>query len=127
MSKAIEWDGILTCPMETKNINNAIKWYEEVLGFELMYKVDEIGWCELKTPINNVHLGLSQVESPKVEGGATLTFGVKDVEAAKARVDAHQVKTDGDIVVYPGMVKLLTFYDPDGNKLMFAEDISPKV
>jgi catechol 2,3-dioxygenase-like lactoylglutathione lyase family enzyme len=124
MSKALDWDGILTCPMEAKDMEASIKWYEDVLGFELMYRVDEIGWCEMKTPVANVHLGLSQVEAPKVEGGATLTFGVKDVEAAKAHVEGHDVRTDGDIVTYPGMVKLLTFYDPDGNKLMFAQDIS---
>ena len=54
-------------------------------------------------------------------GGATLTFGVKDIEAAKAELVAKGVRLDGDINDIPGLVRLLTFYDPDDNALMFYQ------
>ena len=55
-------------------------------------------------------------------GGATLTFGVTDIEAAKAVLDAEGIRQDGDIVEIPGLVRLLTFFDPDDNALMFYEE-----
>ena len=71
-----------------------------------------------------VNVGLSQVEEPGGKGGATLTFGVTDLDAAKAALDAKGVRQDGPIQEIPGMVRLLTFYDPDDNALMFYQDLS---
>jgi CreA protein len=34
------------------------------------------------------------------------------------------VKFDGEIDVVEAMVKTATFYDPDGNALMLAEDLT---
>jgi hypothetical protein len=33
------------------------------------------------------------------------------------------VRFDGDTMTIEGMVKLATFYDLDGNKLMFSENL----
>ena len=55
-------------------------------------------------------------------GGAKLSFGVIDVEAARARLRSHGVPT-GEIVELPELVKLLEFTDPDGNRLMFHQDL----
>ncbi|HEY0131680.1 MAG TPA: hypothetical protein VGB57_09765, partial [Allosphingosinicella sp.] len=80
-------------------------------------------WCELKTGVDRVNLGLSQVEEAGGKGGATLTFGVEDIEAAKAELDSLGIRQDGAILEIPGMVRLLTFYDPDHNALMLYEDL----
>jgi ubiquinone biosynthesis protein UbiJ len=48
---------------------------------------------------------------------------VFEVASAKAQLDAHRVKQDGDIQIVPDMVKLITFYDPDGNAMMFAQSL----
>jgi predicted enzyme related to lactoylglutathione lyase len=69
-------------------------------------------------------VGLSQVEKPKVEGGPTLTWGVKDIEAARAELEGKGVKFDGETRVIPEMVKLATFFDPDGNHLMFYQSLA---
>ncbi|WP_338426794.1 VOC family protein [Sphingopyxis kveilinensis] len=88
---------------------------------ELLYRADDIGWCELKTPMAGVNIGLSQVENVVQGGGATNVFEVADIAEAKAHLDAQGVRQDGEIPHTPGMVKLLTFYDPDGNSFMFSQ------
>jgi predicted enzyme related to lactoylglutathione lyase len=47
---------------------------------------------------------------------------VVDIDEAKAALDAAGVRQDGEIQEIPGLVRLLTFYDPDGNALMFYQD-----
>jgi len=124
MTNDLGFDGGLTCAMECADLDKAIKWYEEVLGFSQLFRVDEIGWSELESPVARVNIGLSQVETPAVRGGATLTFGVSNIEGARKTLESRGVSFDGDTVVYPGMVSLATFYDPDGNKLMLYHDLS---
>lgn len=121
---AISYDGGLTCALSITSLDRSIPWYETVLGMTLMYRMDEIAWCELTSSVARVSIGLSQVESAGGPGGATLTFGVTDLDAAKAALDAAGVRQDGPINEIPGMVRLLTFYDPDGNALMFYQDMS---
>ncbi|MCA1198041.1 VOC family protein [Sphingomonas sp. R647] len=121
---AISYDGGLTCALSVTSLDRSIPWYENVLGMTLMYRMDEIAWCELTSSVARVSVGLSQVESAGGPGGATLTFGVTDLDTAKAALDAAGVRQDGPINEIPGMVRLLTFYDPDGNALMFYQDLS---
>ncbi|MGP1352073.1 MAG: VOC family protein [Parasphingopyxis sp.] len=119
----IDFDGGLTCTLGVSDLDRSIDWYEKMLGFTLLYRVDEIGWCEVATAVDNVAMGLSQVESVAVGGGVTPTFGTTDIEAAKADLDAKGVRQDGPIQDVPGMVRLLTFYDPDDNPLMLYQDM----
>ena len=124
MADKIEFDGGLTAALGVKDMDAAIKWYSGVLGFELIYRMDEMAWCELKSPVARVQIGLSQVEDLQVEGGATLTFGVKDIGAARSTLEGQQVRFDGDTQTIPGMVSLATFFDPDGNKMMLYQDLA---
>lgn len=114
----------LTASMGVTNLDASIDWYQSVLGFTLMYRTDEIGWCELATAVPGVSVGLSQNESVTQGGGATNVWGVADILAAKAHLDAHGVRQDGDIQHIPGLVKLLTFYDPYGNAMMLSENLA---
>lgn len=120
----IDYDGGLACALNVTSFDRSIDWYTSVLGMKLLYRMDDIAWCELETSVARVTVGLSQVETVAVGGGATLTFGVTDIEAAKAALDAAGVRQDGPIADVPGMVRYLTFYDPDGNALMFYQDMS---
>ena len=121
---AIDYDGGLTCALGVKNLEAGVAWYRDVLGFVPLYVREDIAWGELTTGVAKVNVGLSQVEEPGGKGGATLTFGVTDLDAAKADLDAKGVRQDGPIQEIPGMVRLLTFYDPDDNALMFYQDMS---
>ena len=124
MATDIGYDGGLTCAMSCSDLDASIQWYQEVLGFTLLYKVDDMAWAELSSPVERVNVGLSQVESPEVKGGATLTWGVKDIDGSRSALEAKNVRFDGDTLTVPDMVKLATFFDPDGNKLMLFQDLS---
>lgn len=113
----------LTASMGVTNLDRSIKWYETVLGLKLLYRADEIGWCEMTSHVKGVNVGLSQNESVAKGGGATNVWSVSDIDQAKAHLDAHGVKQDGEIQHIPNLVKLLTFFDPDGNAMMFAQSL----
>lgn len=113
----------LTASMGVTSLDTSIDWYQSVLGFNLLYRADEIGWCELSTHMTGVNVGLSENREVAQGGGATNVWGVTDIEAAKARLDAHGVRLDGDIQTIPDLVKLLTFYDPDGNAMMLSQSL----
>ncbi len=120
----IDYDGGLTCAIGVASLDRSIAWYQDVLGFTLLYRREDMAWCELSTGVDRVNVGLSQNEELGGKGGATLTFGVTDLDAAKVALDGHGVRQDGPIQEIPGMVRLLTFYDPDDNALMFYQDLS---
>lgn len=118
---AISYDGGLTCALGVTDLERSIAWYRDRLGFDLLYRRDDIGWAELTTAVGNVNIGLSERREAGGPGGATLTFGVTDIEAARAELDAAGVRRDGDIVEIAGLVRLLTFFDPDDNALMLYQ------
>ena len=118
---ALDFVQELTASMGVTDLDRSIDWYQNVLGCTLLYRVDEIGWCEMQTHMEGVRIGLSQNQSVVQGGGATNVWSVANILAAKAHLDNHGVRQDGDIQHIPGLVKLLTFFDPDGNAMMFAE------
>lgn len=119
----LDYEPELTCSLGVTDIERSIAWYSDILGFKLLYRADDIGWCELATGVPGVNVGLSQNESVSQGGGATNVWAVKNIEAAKAVLDAANVRQDGDIQHIPGLVKLITFYDLDGNQMMLSESL----
>jgi catechol 2,3-dioxygenase-like lactoylglutathione lyase family enzyme len=122
-AKALGYDGTVVVSMGVSNLDKAIEWYGEVLGFELSYKMEDIGWCEMKSATTGLTFGLSQVEKVK-PGDTTPTLGIKDIEQARGHLEAHQVRFDGPTQTIAGLVKLATFYDPDGNSFMLAQTLA---
>jgi predicted enzyme related to lactoylglutathione lyase len=120
---ALDYVPELTASMGVTDIDRAIDWYRTVLGFTLLYRADDIGWCELSTGVPDVNIGLSQVETVPAGGGATNVWGVADIDAAKMHLDHHGVRQDGGIQHIPNFVKLITFFDPDGNAMMLSENL----
>jgi catechol 2,3-dioxygenase-like lactoylglutathione lyase family enzyme len=123
MASALGYDGGLTCALGVRDLDRSIEWYRDVLGFELLYKLDDLRWCELRSPVERVNVGLSEVEEAGGRGGATLTFGVRDLDAARRRLEEGGVRFDGESRTIEGMVRLATFFDPDGNALMLYQDL----
>ena len=108
------------------DLDRAIEWYKDALGLELVYKLDQYGWCEMSTATKHATIGLGQNEDLKT-GGATPTFGVQDIDAARKHLESKDVRFDGDTYEIEGMVKLATFYDPDGNSYMLAESLTTEI
>lgn len=125
MPSPIGYDGGLTCALFVTNLDRSIKWYQDVLGFTLLYKVDDMKWAELATEVQRVNVGLGEDPGFKAGKGTKLTFGVKDIAKARAALEKKNVRFDGETMTIPGMVSLATFFDPDGNTLMFYQDLAP--
>ena len=65
----------LTASMGVTSLDTSIEWYQSVLGFTLLYRADEIGWCELTTHMAGVNVGLSENREVAQGGGATNVWG----------------------------------------------------
>jgi predicted enzyme related to lactoylglutathione lyase len=120
---ALDYVAELTASMAVSDLDASVAWYERVLGFKLLYRVEEIGWCEMATHMPGINVGLSESREVPQGGGATNVWGVTDIAAAKAHLEAHEVRLDGDIQTVPDLVHLLTFYDPDGNAMMLSQSL----
>ena len=122
-----EYDGTITLSLSVANLDASIAWCRDLLGFEEIFKVAEAGWAEVSTSVDGVSIGLNQNgeggEAPTV-GGTTPVLGVVDIAAARAELEAKGVRFEGDTEELPGMVKLATFYDPDGNRYMLAQSLA---
>ena len=103
--------------------DRSLAWYRDVLGFPVVYELKEYGWGELETPFG-FNVGLGQTETVE-KGNVTPTFGVRDIDAAIAHLREHDVKVE-DWHEIEGMVRLSTFYDPDGTPWMLAQLLDVK-
>ena len=117
------YDRQLVISVNVSDFKQAVAWYREALGFEVTYELEQYGWGEMRTPWEGVVIGLGQSEELK-HGGTVPTFGVKDIDAARAHLESLGTKFDGDTYEIEGMVKLATFYDPDGNAWMLAQTLA---
>jgi len=117
----IGYAGHMTAAIGVSDMERSRAWFQELLGFEPVYTLADWGWCELRTPIPGVNLGIGQEQTVTPQGGATLTFGVTDIAAARAHLEGNGVRFDGETREIEGMVRLATFYDPDGNTFMLAQ------
>lgn len=94
-------------------------WYERVLGAKVVYEVPEQRWCEISTPAAGTLIGLHEQAGAAAGPANALGMGVVDMAAARAHLVANGVKLEQDVFEIPGIVKLLYFLDPDGNRMWF--------
>lgn len=119
----IGFDGGLTCVIQVSDLSTSKAWYQEVLGFELLFELPDQQFCELASPVDRVSVGLSQVSEFKTGSGTTLTFGVKNMETARSELESQGVRFDGPTEEIPGIVKLAALFDPDNNRLMLYQSL----
>jgi predicted enzyme related to lactoylglutathione lyase len=123
MKSPIGSTGRLVCSLGVRDHKASAGWYIEKLGCSVEFQDDEMGMSFLKSPVENVFLDLSQMETPGVGGGATLVWSVADADAARRTLEGQGVTFDGPTRELGGMVRLDTFYDPDGNTLMLYQSL----
>jgi predicted enzyme related to lactoylglutathione lyase len=125
----IAFDGTLTCVLSVANLSEAVAWYRDVLEFQPVYCNESTGWCEMTTGIPGVTIGLQQIKD--IEGrpgevpqpGATLTFGVLDIEVARDRLEERGAQLSDDVRVVEGVVKLMTLFDRDRNEIVMCQTL----
>ncbi|MCY3839799.1 MAG: VOC family protein [Gammaproteobacteria bacterium] len=121
---SFSYNGTITLSSSVKDLDASIAWFRDVLGFEEIFKVAEAGWAEVSTPADGVSIGLDQTDADvEGSGGSIPVFGVVDIDAARSELEGKGVQFAGETVELPGMVKLATFFDPDGNRYMFAQSL----
>jgi len=119
----ISLENTITIALSVKDRHASADWYQSMLGFDVIYHADEAGWSELQTKTNGVTIGLGEHTKP-APGNCVPVFGIADLDISRAKLENANVKFDGETVVVEGMVKTATFYDPDGNALMLAQDLT---
>lgn len=119
----VSLDNTITLALSVRDRHLSADWYHEKLGFTLLYHADEVGWSELQTKTEGVTLGLGEQAEP-TPGNSVPVFGVADIHTARQNLESAGVEFDGDTEVVEGMVATATFYDPDKNALMLAQDFT---
>ena len=70
-------------------------------------------------PIRALMRGLDALTFLNSQDGAT----VSDIAAARSYLEGAGVRFDGETRQVEDMVRLATFYDPDGNAIMLAQQL----
>lgn len=119
----VSLENTITLALSVRDRHASAEWYEKNLGFQLLMHIDEAGWSEMQTKTAGVTLGLGEQMEPS-PGNLVPVFGVADIASARAALERENVKFDGETETIEGMVSTATFYDPDGNALMLAQDLT---
>ena len=99
----------------------AKRFYREVLGLAQTNSNDEAGWAAYATGGPPLFL-VRRPELAGLPGGAVVTFQATDLEELRDRLAASGVEVE-DLLQYTGNLVIMTFYDPDGNRLEAAQII----
>ncbi len=119
----VSLDKTITLSLSVKDRHASANWYEQNLGFKLLFHIDEAGWSEMQTNTEGVTLGLGEQVEP-TPGNCVPVFGIADIASGRKALEQAGVNFDGPTETIEGMVSIATFYDPDGNALMLAQDLS---
>lgn len=92
-------------------------FYTDVLGFAEVFADEEARWVRLRRGDMEIALW----ESSGDEGGVA-SIAVPDVRAEAERLRAAGIEV-GVVVELHGQVRLLDVFDPDGNRLQFAQEL----
>ena len=96
-------------------------FYVDVLGFTETFVADESTWVALDH--GNTEIALAEGEPEPEDEAGVATIDVDDIKAERERLEQSGVRV-GTVLELQGAMRLLDVYDPDGNRLQLAEDIS---
>ena len=96
-------------------------FYTGKLGFEETYFDKDARWAKLER--GEMTIAIAEGEPDEEGGVATIDVGNVRAEAERLREQGIEV---GTVLELHGEVRLLDVYDPDGNRIQLAEDVTPK-
>jgi catechol 2,3-dioxygenase-like lactoylglutathione lyase family enzyme len=94
-------------------------FYKDKLGFEETYVDGEGTWVKLER--NGMEIGLAEGEPQEAAGVAHVDVDDVKLVADELRDDGVEV---GVVFELHGEMRLLDVFDPDGNRIQFAEELS---
>jgi len=101
-----------------RDLDAARSFYREKLGFTEMFVDDDGNWSKLER--GGMEIGLAQGEP---EEGGVAHVDVPDVKATAEELRRAGVEV-GVVFELHGEMRLLDVFDPDGNRLQFAQELS---
>lgn len=122
----------LTPVLETVNMQETIKYYTEVLGFNIdfTYPSDDnplhvgfsIGGHPDDTNVKKVHFHLSKSDDQKDSGG-WLFINVNEVDEIYTFMQSQKAKISVEIDDFPWGYREFEIEDPNGNKFRFTKNL----
>jgi len=106
------------------DIKKAIKFYTETVGMKMNSFDEEFGWAELAGHEDGARLGIAQTsEHEAILPGqnAVFTLSVDDIQTTKSDLSKKGAKMVGEVLDIPGVVKMQTVVDQDGNHFQLVE------
>ena len=94
-------------------------FYIDKLGFVETYMDEEGRWARLMR--GEMEIAIAEGE-PQEESGVA-TVDVADIKAEAERLRAEGIEV-GTVFELHGAMRLLDVYDPDGNRIQLAEEVS---
>ncbi|MFZ0582807.1 MAG: VOC family protein [Candidatus Acidiferrales bacterium] len=112
MKVKVSWYGV-------DDFESAKKFYGQVLGLKKTFEAQQ--WAEYAGAEGEESIGIAANPHAGKEAGATVVLDVTDIERERKRLESAGVKFEGKTEEIPGIVRLATFRDPDGNRLQLAQ------
>jgi extradiol dioxygenase family protein len=101
-----------------RDLGAARGFYKDKLGFTETFVDDDGQWSKLER--NGMEIGLAQGEP---EEGGVAHVDVDDVKAVAEELREAGVEV-GVVFELHGEMRILDVFDPDGNRLQFAQELS---
>lgn len=108
----------MTVWYQVRDLDAARAFYTGKLGFDETYVDAEGSWAKLER--NGMEIGLAKGE-PQEEGGVA-HVDVADIKSVADELRAAGVDV-GVVFELHGEMRLLDVFDPDGNRLQFAQEL----
>ena len=94
-------------------------FYTDKLGFAETYVDEEGRWARLLR--GEMEIAIAEGEPQEETGVATVDVGDIKAEAERLRAEGVEI---GTVFELHGEMRLLDVYDPDGNRIQLAEEVS---
>ena len=101
-----------------RDLEAARAFYRDTLGFEEVFVDFDQSWSQLKH--GGMEIGLAQGEPD--ESGGVAHVDVPDVKTEAERLREAGVEV-GVVFELHGQIRLVDVFDPDGNRIQFAESL----
>jgi catechol 2,3-dioxygenase-like lactoylglutathione lyase family enzyme len=100
-----------------RDLDSGRAFYRDTLGFEETYVDFDARWARL----NRGEMEIALAEGEPEDGGVA-HVDVADVKAEADRLRREGVNV-GTVLELHGHVRLVDIFDPDGNRVQFAQDL----